>query len=264
MFLACGLIAMGACQLVVDTSGLAGGATGDAGSPESGTGEGGATEGGSAEGGRADAGAVDGDAADASASAPTLVQAQFHPESNVTSFSMSLSAPSGSGHTLLLAVGASDNQSIAVKGAGLTWTLVSQTTPHVPVSVWSAAAVAGATASVTVDFPGTQATTLGTFTEWANLGALDTIVLAEGVSMSVATGPIATTSGELVFAAAALHNYTTGTPTNPFSGLDSVSAGDARLLVAYTVAASPGSFGTSWSASTAGGWNTILLTFHPR
>ena len=69
-------------------------------------------------------------------------------------------------------------------------------------------------------------------------------------------------ANDLVLAVAGMHLHTVSAPANGFSPLDAVSADNLQLVAAYDIASTAGDSSTSWIASSADGWDSILIALH--
>jgi hypothetical protein len=239
-------LAMAHCSLFVDTSGLSDGPA-DASSNDALA--------------SADALTESGPRSDA-ATPPMLVQKVGSPRSATQSIDLNLPNAIGVGSLVVVCVAATDDFPVSVSGGGLKLTMQAMSGAHVATSVWTAIAGDQAGTGVTVTWNASQITAAAQLSEWSGALGTSTNTTTSDNSSTLTAGTITVNANDLVLAVAGMHLHTVSAPANGFSLLDSVSADDMQLLTAFDVASAAGDSSTSWIASSADGWDSILIAFH--
>ena len=227
----------------------------------------GAGDGAAGDSGGGDSGASDGGGAADSADAAGVVfiRQVGNTASNTAALTVTLPSPPAAGHALVLVVGTDDAFPSGVTGGGVSsWINPAQSGTHVSTAIWVGLGVSQATPSITVTWSTAQPHAAAILTEWEGLSAFDSAGTAnKGVTTTAIVTPFAAQPGQLLFAAAGTEAPVKTPPTGGFSALDAVHVPSAfDVLGAYQNVGSAGTYGTSWTISTAIGWDTILVALH--
>jgi hypothetical protein len=226
----------------------------DSGTSDSSGGDSGASDGGGAADGT-DAGAV------------VFVQEASNTGSGAATLTVTLTKAPADGHSLVLVVGSNGDYPSGVSGGGVrSWSNPAMSGLHVSTSIWVGLAVSNASPTVTITWQTAPPRAGALLTEWAGLSAVDSAGTSNKdmtPTSTVIVTPFAAQPGQLLFAAAGTQAPATAGPTGGFSPLGPVLvASSFDLLAAYLKVGATGPYGTSWTISTAIGWDTILVALH--
>lgn len=236
----------------------------DSGAPDSGASDSGALDSGASDGGALDSGA-EGSVDGSDAGGAVYVQERTNTASNTTTLTVTLRSPPANGHALVLVVGADTAFPSSVAGGGVTtWNKRVQAGAHVATSIWIGLGVSSATPDVTVTWSGQQSAAVALLTEWAGISAFDSPgATSSDRSTTPTVMPFAAQPGQLLFAAAGTQSTASPPMNTGFSAIDgAASSGSVHVVGAYLRVGSAGMYGTSWTMSTADGWDAMLVALH--
>jgi hypothetical protein len=195
---------------------------------------------------------------------PSLVQQKAASAANVSSFTLTLDAAPRNGSALILAVNGWGAEPSSVVGGGVAWALVSSSCQHECGSLWVGFEASSGGAQLTITWSSVQAGVAATASEWVGLTAVSGSASSNGIGSPASTASLGVAqAGELVFATAATHDTTAGSPSSGFTALAgaAVAAADVQVIGAYLFASSAGSLSTSWPMGNSDGWDTQIVAF---
>jgi hypothetical protein len=202
------------------------------------------------------------DAADAARGA-ALVQESSNIASGTTKLTVTLPSPPANGHALVLVVGTNQDYPSGIVGGASSWTRSAQSGKHISTGIWIGLGVLNDTPTVTITWAAPQPAVAALLTEWAGLSALDSAgAISNGLSTTPMVTPFVAQPGQLLFAAGGTQSIAS-LPTNGFVAINArPSNGSVNVIGAYRRVDVAGSYGTSWTMSTATGWDTLLVALH--
>lgn len=187
-----------------------------------------------------------------------------------TSYPVVMSSTPASGDVLVLLAACSDLTNGVVTGitqTGVTWHKAVGSNVNQAVDIWYGEVGSGATSTVTVNLAGAPSVfSRASVSEWSGVALsseLDVLGTASssGINSTLSTASVTPAAGNnsLLLAVVRKSGTFQSGPTNGFSALSTVNTG---WQFAYLVATSTaGSYSTTWTYSTSGGYDAEIATF---
>jgi len=194
-----------------------------------------------------------------------IVQESIGSAADSASLNLTLSAAPQDGDALVLSIVDGANYATSVSGGGVTWTRAAGSCEHECVEIWYGLNSNGSNRAVEIAYPSAGDIT-GEITELAGIAGLDTTgANNDGTSTDVSTSTVTpANANDFLLASAGINGSTvTNGPSGAWSALGSTSPAPAGTAIepAYAIVTQTGAFSTSWTLSSATGWDTVIAAF---
>jgi hypothetical protein len=193
-----------------------------------------------------------------------FVQQQAATFSSATSVVVTLNSAPRPGSALVLYSANSNVGVTGVTGGGVSWVRASSGGTHAVIDIWYGLNSSGSSTSITVTYTNATGNCGLNVSEFSGISTADAVDVAaastSGISTTPTTGTAVTThANDLIIAGAAGESVgpTTAGPTNSFIALTEAANGN-RIIPAYRIVTSAGSYNTSWTESDEG-WDAAIV-----